>query len=255
MKKNVKILIGVITAILIVIVFIVIAFIGLRSYIAKNKRLIEDYLSEKYDEKFTVTKVGNAFNGNDLWYKYAIAKSHVYEEKIFIYCYPNSNNQGDKIYLNGKEHVIVDNYAEIEFQNQIQNELEKKINDEVFLKCEIAFSNYSINNEEYKKGLKYCLDDEGIASHITIYAIARNEKEMATIRKIVEEYCLEYNAYRQYLYFAIAPYTDEKTVMKHYKEDSNSFDYHLNNCNEISHVEFTLIKRNEGITKKSVEKQ
>lgn len=250
MKKSVKVLIAVI-----IMVILATIVIELLAYNAKNKGLIADYLSEKYGENFTVIKVGNAFNGNDLWYKYAIAKSDVYEEEIFIYCYPNSNKQGDKIYLNGKEHVIVDDYAEIAFQNQIQNELEKKINDEVFLKCEIAFSNYSINNEEYEKGVKYCLDDESMASHVTIYTIARDEKQMAEIRNIVEEYCLEYNAYRQYLYFAIAPSTDEKTIMKHYKEDSNIFDCHLEDCNEISHVEFTLIKRNEGITKKSVEKE
>lgn len=226
--------------------------IGIRSYIEKNKRLIADYLMEKYDEKFTVIELGNKFDGNDLWYKYAIAKSDVYEEEIFIYCYPNSNRKGEKIYLNEKEHVVVDNYAEIVFQNQIQNELEKKINDEVFLKCKISFSNYSISKEEYKKGMKYCLENENLSSYIRIYAIARDQKQMDSIRNIVEEYCLEYNTHTQYLYFAISPFTDEKTVMKHYKKESNSFDYHLNNCNGISHLEFTLIKRNQGITKKSV---
>lgn len=249
MKKSVKVL----RAVIIMIILATIV-IGLWVYNAKNKGLIADYLCEKYGENFTVIKVGNAFNGNDLRHKYAIAKSDAYEEEIYISCYPNSNRQGDKIYINGKEHVIVDDYAEIGFQNQIQNELEKKINDEVFLKCEIAFSNYSINNEEYEKWVKYCLDDESMASHVTIYTIARDEKQMAEIRNIVEEYCLEYNAYRQYLYFAIAPFTDEKTIIKHYKEYSNIFDRHLNDCNEISHVEFTLIKRNEGITKQSLEK-
>lgn len=250
MKKSTKILIAAIVMIILATIFI-----GFWAYNAKNKGLIADYLCEKYGENFTVIKVGNAFNGNDLRHKYAIAKSDAYEEEIYIYCYPNSNRQGDIIYINGKEHVIVDDYAEIAFQNQIQNELEKKINDEVFLECEIAFSNYAINKEEYEKGLKYCLEDESIASHITIYAIARDEKQMNEIRNIVEEYCQEYNAYRQYLYFAIAPSTDGKTIMKHYKKDSDSFDYHLNDCNEISHVEFSLIKRNEGITKKSVEKE
>ena len=245
-NKKIKVLI-----VVILLIFIMIVFIVKFSYELKNKKAIANYLNEKYGDNFTVIKSGNVSNILGLmtgeWNKYAIVKCDSYDNLIYVMCSPNIGEKDDKIYIDGKLHAIREEYAEIVFENQIENELEKKINNEFFLKCEVQFSNYYINNDEYKKGLKYCLEDKSIYSHVTIYAIARDESQMSEIRSVIEDYCSEYNAHRQNLYFAIAPSIDEKTIMEHYDEN---FDSHLKMCDEIYKIDYTLLKRDEGITRR-----
>ena len=74
------------------------------------------------------------------------------------------------------------------------------------------------------------------------------------MRDIVEEACLQFDAYRQYMYFAISSKFNQSVIEQHYSNTIDSFDQHLNECEEIDEVFFTLAKRGEGITKRSVEK-
>ncbi len=217
---------------------------------------ILEYLQDKYGSEFVMLSSGLEFNGTDGTYIHATCKSESYDETIHVYCYPESKRKGDQLDIGGVAHVVEEDYAEIVFQNELQEKLQALAGEDVFLRCQVSFSNHCISKDEFEAGLKACLENGELYSHVTVYTIAGEAADMTGIRSAIEAFCGGFDAYRQYLYFASTPDdTDMQKIQTHYTEEPNTYDVHLNECEEIARVEFTLLKRGEGVTKRSVERE
>lgn len=240
---------------LLITILIILGTCGCMSVEQDYKEPIQNYLKEKYGCNFEVKQVTKEFNGYDGSYIRTVCTSEEYAGNFEVFCYPVEGRIGDKIMLDGGEYVIIDDYADIVFQNQLEEQLKEQIDEDVFVKCQITFSNYCITEPEYKSGMKACLEDQAHSSHVVVYIVTNNEDELERIQKMVETSCLEINAYMQYLYFAIAPSADVSDIQQHFEENPELFDQHIKECDQIERVQFTLIKRDEGITKRSVEKE
>lgn len=216
---------------------------------------IQNYLKEKYDCNFEIEQITKEFNGLEGSYLRAICHSDVDEGAFEVFCYLNSDEKGDKITIDENEYVISDDYADVIFMNQLKAKIEEQIGTDAFLQCQVTFSNHFITKDEYKTGLQACLNNTDLYSHITVYVAVEDESVLDALRKEVETVCLSFNAYRQYLYFAVAPGEDVSDIQKHFEDNMNIFDQHINECELIDKVYFSLIKRDEGITKRSVEKE
>lgn len=218
------------------------------------KKAILSYLREKYDCDFEVKQITKEFNGFDGNYLRAVCNSITNHETFEVYCYMDDEKNGDAITINQKKYVILDNYVNVLFGNQLESILQDKIGAEIFLKCEVTFSDHFVTKEEYKAGMQDCMNNKELYSHVTVYAIAENETILKSIRQKVEEACLNLNAYRQYLYFAVASDKNVSDIQEHYDKNEGTFDQHINECGLIKKVFFTLLKRDEGITNKTVER-
>ena len=219
-----------------------------------RRTAIQNYLEEKYGDRFQVLNVFREFNGLDGGYLRAICENKETRDTFEVYCYPAHTKSGAPITIAGKEYVISDDYADVLFQNKLKAEIRDRIGSEVFLQCQVTFADHFITEEEYRSGMRECLENTKLYSHVTVYVVVQDESQLEDIRQKVESVCLGYNAYYQYLYFAVAPEGNHSTLQTHFDENEASYDRHLNKCDQIEKVIFSLIKRDEGITKRSVEK-
>jgi len=213
-----------------------------------------EYLNRKYDAEFKIVKSGMEFNGNDGDYFHAICTSEEYNDEFSVYCYPESEKSGDKITIEEIEYVVLDEYAEVVFQNKILSDIEQLVGKDVFIRCQVEFSDHFISKQEFDTSFETCIGNAELYSHVTVYLVGKTDMDFSKFREQVENYCLNLNPYRGYLYFANAT-EDLAVVEKHYVNNAEKFDTHINECDEINHVEFSLIKRGEGITKRSIEKE
>lgn len=212
------------------------------------------YLSEKYDTEFKIVKSGMEFNGNDGTYFHAVCTGADYADRFSVYCYPESDKSGDRIIVDETEHVIVDEFAEVVFQDKIQHEIEQLVDADVFVRCQVEFSNYFISKKEYESGFATCIGDSELYSHVTVYLVGDAGRDMTSYIEPIEDYCLKLAPYRGYMYFATAVH-DMDSINKHFSDNADRFDVHMDECDEIQRVEFSLIRRGEGIAKRSVEKE
>lgn len=237
------------------IIFYILGACGCMNFNDKYNSEIIEYLESKYDNSFTIKKSVLEFNGNDGEYIHAICKSDEYSNAFNVYCYQNSDLDGKKITIDDSEYVICDDYAEIVFQNSLNSQILQLLGSNFFVRCQVKFSDYFISSSEYKKGMLYCVSNEDILSHITVYIISSSEIDWGLIENKVESFCEKLSAYRQYLYFATTNNSDFTSIEKNYLKNINVFDSYILDCEEIKRVEFSLLKRGEGITKRSVEKE
>lgn len=219
------------------------------------KEPIQNYLKEKYGCNFEVKQVTKEFNGQDGSYLRAICQSDTNEGTFEVFCYLDEKRTGDKITIGEENYVIFDDYVDVIFMNQLKSMIEEQIGTEAFLQCQVTFSDHFVTKEEYNAGMQACFDNLELYSHVTVYVTVKDETNLEALREKVESICLEYNAYRQYLYFAVAPKADAAELQKHFDSNEDTFDQHMNECDLIDKVYFSLIKRDEGVTKRSVEKE
>ena len=240
---------------LLITILIMIGVCGCMSAEQDYKEPIQKYLKEKYGCNFDVKQVTKEFNGLDGSYLRALCQSETQEGIFEVFCYLDEKKSGDKIAIGEDEYVILDDYVDIIFMNELKSKIDAQIGTEAFLKCQVTFSDHFITEDEYKAGIQACFDNVELFSHVTVYVAVKDEANLEIIREKVENICLGYNAYRQYLYFAVAPNAEAEELLKHYESNEDTFDQHLNECDLIDKVYFSLIKRDEGITKRSVEKE
>lgn len=243
------------TFLLLITILIMIGVCGCMNVEQDYKEPIQNYLKEKYGCNFEVKQVTKEFNGLDGSYLRAVCQSDTNEGSFEVFCYLDENKAGDKITIGEDKYVILDDYVDVIFMNQLKSEIKEQIGSEAFLQCQVTFSDHFVTEEEYKAGMQECLNNSELYSHITIYVAVKDESNLETLREKVENICLAYNAYRQYLYFAVAPSADVPDIQQHFEGNEDTFDQHLNECDLIDRVYFSLIKRDEGITKRSVEKE
>lgn len=243
------------TVLLLISILIMIGVCGCMSVTQDYKETIQIYLKEKYGCNFEVMQVAEEFNGHDGSYLRAICRSETNEETFEVFCFLDEKKNGDKITIGEDEYTILDDYVDIIFMNELKAKIEKQIGTEAFLRCQVTFSDHFVTEDEYKAGLQACLDNADLYSHVTVYVVVKDETNLDVLRENIESVCLNYNAYRQYLYFAVAPNADIVELQKHFENDEDTFDQHMNECSLIEKVYFSLIRRDEGITKRSVEKE
>lgn len=219
------------------------------------KEPIQNYLKEKYGCGFEVKQVTEEFSGLDGSYLRAVCQSETNEGTFEVFCYLDEKKSGDKITIGEKEYVILDDYVDVIFLNELKNQIEDQIGTEAFLKCQVTFSDHFITTDEYESGIQACLENPELYSHVTVYVVVKDETVLDVLREKVESVCLGYNAYRQYLYFAVAPDAKAEKIEEHFGKNEDTFDQHMNECELVDKVYFSLIRRDEGITKRSVEKE
>lgn len=240
---------------LLIIVFIMMGVCGCVSTDLIYKEPIKEYLENKYGCAFEIHQASRAFSGLDGSYIYAVCESETNKGVFSVYCYPAEENDDKNVSIGGEDYVITDDYADIVFQNELEQKLKNAIDEDVFLKCQITFSNHFITDEEYDKGFETCLNDKNLYSHVTVYAVLTDVTKIDAIREKAENICLGYNAYRQYLFFAVAKSEDINDICKHYEKNFEMFDQHMEDCDLIEKVDFTLLKRDEGITLRETVKE
>jgi len=219
------------------------------------KEPIQNYLEEKYGGNFEIKQINKEFNGSDGSYIRAICQSDTMEGAFEVYCYLDEKKSGDEITIGENQYVIVDDYVDIIFENQLKSHIQERIGTDVFLQCQVTFSDHFITEKEYHEGLQGCLDNTDLYSHVTVYVAVQEEEKLEKLREEVESVCLGFNAYRQYLYFAVASSADVADIKQHFENNKDTYDQHMNECDLIDKVYFSLIRRDEGITKKSIEKE
>lgn len=240
---------------LLITILIMIGVCGCMSVEQDYKEPIQNYLKEKYGCNFEIKQVTKEFNGLDGSYLRAICQSDTNDGIFEVFCYLDSKKDGDKIAIGENEYVILDDYADVIFMNQLKVKIEEQIGADAFLQCQVTFSDHFVTEEEYKAGMRACLDNAELYSHVTVYVVVKDETTLEALREKVETVCLSFNAYRQYLYFAVASSADVTEIQKHFENNEDTFDQHMNECDLINKVYFSLIKRDEGIIKRSVEKE
>lgn len=240
---------------LLITILIMIGVCGCMSVEQDYKEPIQNYLKEKYGCDFEVQQITKEFNGHDGSYLRAVCQSNTNEGNFEVFCYLDGEKSGNKITIGKNEYVVLDDYVDVIFMNQLKTEIEEQISTDSFLQCQVTFSDHFISEDEYKTGMQVCLNNAELYSHITVYVVVKDESDLEALREKVETTCLSYNAYRQYLYFAVAPNASIPEIQKHFENNEETFDQHINECELIDKVYFSLIKRDEGITKRSVEKE
>ena len=225
------------------------------------KTPILDFLKGKYTCDFEIHRTTTRFSGSDGAYIYAVAESKEFSGETFeIYCYPdNGETTGENIVIDGEKYVIYEKYAEIYFANQMKQEIEQLLDDDVFVACKIKFDcgyalHYSVTDAQFAAGLKACLDNDEFYSTVSVYIVADEKADIEEIRELVESYNSNFNAYEQYLYFSVALPDTSETVSQHYEDNRTSFGKHMLECEQISYVECTEFRRNQGIVERTVEK-
>ena len=226
----------------------------MKNNIKYNSEIIE-FLKTKYGCDFTIEKSGVEFNGNDGDYIHAFCKSAEYSDTFSVFCYPESKRNGEKITIDNTEYIVCDEYAEVAFRNSLNEQISQLIGDDFLVRCQVEFSDYFISKSEYEKGMLDCLSNDQILSHITVYVIAPSNIDWNSTISKVETYCENFGAYRQYLYFATTTDCDMKAIEKDYLKNADTFDSHMLESKKIERIEFSLLKRGEGVTKRSVEKE
>lgn len=235
---------------------------GCSALFADYKGPIQGYLEAKYNCSFTIHQATDGWSGNDGTFIHAIAESEEFEGETFeVYCYPDDGEtQGDQITISGKKYVVYEKYAEVCFAHQMESEIKQLLSDDVFVACRIKFDcgyalHYCVTEDQFDSGLKACLDNKDFYSTVSVYVIADENINMDTVRATVENYCNQYNAFEQYLYFSIAPSLNQSTVYQHFEEHRTSFGKHQLECELIKQVECTEIRRDTGIVERTVEKE
>lgn len=247
--KNIRLFVFILS-----LVLIALGVCGCTSNDKNYNSTILKYLSNKYDTEFQITKSGMEFNGNDGNYFHAICTSSDYSDEFSVYCYPERESVREKVIINNIEHAIYDNYAEVVFSKQLEEQITNQIDKGLFLRCQVSFPNYYLTDEEYNAGLKACFEDSSILSNVAIYVISPNTSDIEDCQTKIEEICLQNNARWQYLYFATTNSKNFAEVSKHYKKEDGSFDLHLKECELIDELQFTLMKQDEGIIERTKEK-
>ena len=220
---------------------------------------IQAFLTEKYECEFSVHKAVNAFCGNNGSYIYAVCECTSTPGSTFeVYCYPNNGSQqGETVTIAGKSYVIFDKYPEVFFSNQMAKELTTLLGDQAILvNCQIRFDStsslhYEMAKDAFADGLKSCLDSERWLSYVMVYVVTQNDDILEDLRVQTKEYCLNYNAYRQYIYVAVAA-PHQIDVQQHYRDFSGEFSEHMKACDLVHKICFVGMKRDEGVVMVSV---
>ena len=218
-----------------------------------NSAVLE-YLNSKYDAEFKIVKSGMEFNGNDGDYFHAICTREEYNDAFSVYCYPERESVRDKVIINGIEHTVYDNYAEIVFSKELEEQISEQISKDIFLKCRITFPNYYVTDEEFAAGFKACLKDSSLLSNVEVFVVSSDATDIEECQTKVEGICLQNNARWQYMYFATTRSEDYNEISKHYQREYSSFGRHLKECELIERVQFALAKQDEGIIERTIEK-
>lgn len=219
----------------------------------KIQESIQDYLSSKYDETFSVKETYQEFDGNNGKYIRAVCSSSKYLDEFLVYLYSDKKNVGEELTIDGKCYFAVDGYIEVIFQNEILKNLGDYDKQKVYVGCKVEFAEQSISVEEYNTGIVNCIGKTDVQSFVKIYIVTDGSSE-EELRANAENYVAKLSPYTGYVYYAVKDNFNAEEVETVFREKQHDFGNYLSNYEFASKVEFTLINRKDGIGERKVVK-
>ena len=220
---------------------------------------LTSHLNEKYDKEFKITKLVKEFDGNHGWHYRAVFHAKDSQEKSVLYCYKDDLDEGTIIKINGIEHAVVDDYADIILQEQYAALIQEELGEDVLVKCQFLSLNYMISDEEFSAGLEACLNADGRDQSVCVYVLADSEQIDKGVREHAEEIMAQYTANHQYLYVSFHDSLDIRKWEKIYYENddpfSNDFTKYLKEEDTVNRIELSHFSRECGLEETKVFKE
>ena len=217
------------------------------------KTPVLEYLKNKYECDFYILSVFD-MKGTDGGYVQLICENAENPGTVFrVECYPaDEEKNGDRITVGGDEYVIFEKYSDIVFAKQMEQELMQIVGGKAFIRCVILSNHsqtryYGTTNEQFRAGMKACLEQPDVYTYVSIYVVMGADSDVDQIQSAVEAYALNCNAHSQYVAFAVMPKLMEDVAVQHYEENKNSFVAHMGVCEWILRLESVEIKRDQGV--------
>lgn len=206
------------------------------------------YLSDKYHEDFTVEALYQEFSGDTGNLIRLQCKGTKSDETFTVRCYLDSQITPQLLKIDGKDHAIEDNYAEMLCQNQLVLLLPTSEDADYVVKCKVDFYGRQPTIEEYSQGLSACLKNEDLRAYVKIYILSNGNKSAQALYKDVEQLVSEWAPNTAYVYFAIPEIYDAVVVEQMYANNRDNFGNYLSNEADVKQLWFTLYETASGLS-------
>ena len=210
----------------ILLVFIVAIFLSKK--INTNLKLnIQDvaleYLTDKYNESFTFTKVIREFSGEGMQYR-IVGHSNKYKEPFVMYMRENDlNKKSDIVNYGNKKYYVTDDYSNVVFQNIYKNKLYELLPKAVFIATTFETPYGNFTKEEYNKGYDYCVSIGNLYVYSYILVDGYGAKEEA--ENIIKS-TFDPNLFKGHGFYIATGIASQKSFWENkFIEDYDRFDY------------------------------
>ena len=206
---------------------------------------LTNHLNEKYDKEFKITKLVKEFDGNHGWHYRAVFHEKDSQENSVLYCYKDDLDEGTIINIKGEEYAVVDDYANIIFQEEYAKRIQDKVGENALVKCKFLETD-AIDMKEYEQGLTNFLNNSEIYQLVVVYIMSDLKKSNGEMRKNVEDYLGQFELYEQYAYFAYYSDFDIDRINNIYYENSDDFDSYIVNESNVQKIGVSSFSRENG---------
>jgi len=232
---------------------------GKKEKIAKTEynQIFLDYLNCNYEGNFTIVKYKKEFSGAEGSFYRVVCKENTYDDLFVMYCYPERADAtgNDIIEIDYFKFKVYDEYANVILQNEYAERLKTELGEALMVKCYLVLDNAYITQEQFSKGLEYCMNNNEFDTHMRTYVVVKEGTGTPELREKIEKFLRTYKGYMQYLYIGYTDISDIDTLEQQYFEHYGSYSDYMIEGPTMNRVEFSFITRENGVEKQSVVKE